>query len=867
MEAAELEARGLAQEEARHAAQRALGNTTLLKQEVREMWGWTRWGIFIQDLGYTLRTLSKSPGFAATAILTLALGIGASTAVFTVVDSVLLEPLPFHDSSQLVVAWERVQPISADPVGPNPRHMDIWRQRSTAFSALTFFRHSANGLAPGLGMSSGHPAVVGTVTCQPNLFDVLQVAPMLGRTFIPNDGVAGRDNVVVLTYSLWRNTFDGDPAIIGKTIRIADVPREVIGVLPANFRFPNSNALRAFGAAKPARGSAPEPAIFVPAVLDLSHYSWNGEYGNWVTLGRLKDGVSIGQAQAQLTSIEAQLVREIPELKGLTAPGAFIASLQPMQQAVVGESKFGLWLLMAAVIGLELIACLNLANAQLARALSRQREAAVRMALGAAKGRLVWNSLAENLLLAFLGGAAGIAMAAAGLEAFRRYSPIDLPRLSEVHLNLTVLGFSVLMAFLSSVISGLIPALRLLHTDPQRALQQNSNRSLGSRQTHRISSLLIGLQVFGCTALLLITGLFAKSLLYLLHQDKGFETSHIAVAEVRLPPKSFGADASRAAFDDAVLANVRRIPGVVSGGLISSMPLDGENWIDSVQRVDRPVPDAPLINLRWASPGYFETMGSRLVAGRFLEDRDRNLNSAILSEAEAKALWKGESALGGKVRTGAGAVFTVVGVVADSRNTSLKTPPVKMMWAHYNENPPYTNFFVARGVQPPEMLATAMRQAIWKHAPDIAIARVKTMDAQLNDSLAAERFQTMIFLSFGISALLLAMLGIYGVLSYSVATRAPEIGVRMALGASRASIYALTFREASGPVLAGLAAGLLASIWAGQLIRKLLYGVEAMDPSVMLLVVLLFLAAATTAALLPAHRAASVEPMETLRSE
>jgi predicted permease len=862
-EAEDRRERGSTPQQARYEAQRAFGNTTLLKEEVRIMWGWTRFDIFLQDIRYALRTLSKSPGFAITAVLTLAIGIGASTAVFTVIDSVILKPLSYHDSGQLVVAWERVAPLSPDPVGPNPRHVDLWRKRSQAFGGLTLLRHSANGLALG----TEHPRLAGTVTCLPNLFDILQVSPSLGRTFISEDGVPGHDHVVILTDALWRNLLGSDPAVIGKTVRIADVPRQVIGVLPAGFQFPNANALRAFAPARQAGAGVPQPAIFVPAVMDLDKFSWNGEYGNWVALGRLAPGVTIQQAETQLTSVEAQIAQEMPGSQRFSTPGALKAFVQPMQDAVVGEAHTALWLLMAAVIGLELIACLNLANAQLGRALSRHREAAVRMALGAAKWRLVWNALAENLVLSVAGGALGVLFAAAGVKAFRLYSPVDLPRLSEVHLNGAVLLFTFALALLSSVISGLIPAFRLLRTDPQLALQQNNSRSLGSRQSHRVSAWLIGLQVFGCTALLLVTGLFSKSLLYLLHQDKGFETGHVAVAEVRLPPKTYDADESRVAFDDAVLRNLRATSGVQTAGLISAMPLDGENWIDSAQRVDQPEQKAPLINLRWASPGYFETLKARLIAGRFLEERDRNLNSAILSEAEAKALWNNDNPLGRQIRIGSGTIFTVVGIVADSHNTSLKTAPVKMVWGHYKDRPPYTTFFVVRGAQSADSLISSMRQAIWQHAPDITIARVKTMDAQLNDSLATERFQTMVLAAFGISALLLAMLGIYGVLSYSVVTRRQEIGVRMALGASRNSIYRLTFREAGAPVIAGLASGLFASILAARVIRNLLYGVQIVDPQVMFAVTGLFLGSAILAALLPARRAASVNPIDTLRAD
>jgi predicted permease len=377
--------------------------------------------------------------------------------------------------------------------------------------------------------------------------------------------------------------------------------------------------------------------------------------------------------------------------------------------------------------------------------------------------------------------------------------------------------------------------------------------------------LLIGLQVAGCTALLLVTGLFSKSLLHLLGEDKGFDTGQVAVAEVRLTPQTYGKDQSRVDFDDAVLANLRAIPGVQSAAMVSAMPLDGESWIEAVQRTDKPSLETPLINLRWVSPGYFETTRQRLLAGRFFEERDRNSTSVVLSEGEAKALWESGDPIGGRVKI-EGRPFTVIGVVADSRNTSLKTPPPRMAYVHYKDRPPYPTYFLIRAPSAGAM-ASAMRQAIWKYDPEAAIARVKTLDAQLTDSLATERFETLVLLSFGAAALLLAMLGIYGVLSYSVVTRKQEIGVRMALGATRAKVYARTFSEAGAPVIAGLITGLAASLFASRAIEGLLYGTQSVDPAIILIVTALFLLAAAAAAFLPARRAASIEPVEALRSE
>jgi predicted permease len=848
---------GLPAYEAACAARRTFGNVTLVKEDVRHMWGWSRWEILMQDIRHAWRTLRKSPGFAATAILTLALGIGATTAVFTVIDSVILKPLSYPECGSLVVIWERVRFLGGQPVGPNPRHVDVWRERATGFRGLTVYRHMAMGIM----LEAGRPRQVGAIACLPNLFEVLEVKPMLGRTFLPGDGVKGRDNVVVLTYSLWQSLFQGDSRAIGKTVLLDAIPREVIGVLPPGFHFPNRNALLAMQSAQPVSG-APDPALFFPPALDVKQFEWNGNYGNWIAIGRLNPGVSVSEADTQLNAIQAQVAQNLSDRR----PGALLSSVQLMQEAVVGNSRMRLWLLLAAVVALMLIACLNLANAQLGRALGRRREAAMRTALGAPKWRLVWSALAENLLLTAIGGTAGVILASVGLDLLRRYSPVDLPRMSEVRLNVDVLLFAVAVTVAAALLSGMLPAMRLLSADPQAFLQQSDRRMAGSRQSHRLRTWLIGFQAFGCTALLLVTGLFLKSLLYLLHQEKGFETGQVTIAEAGLTPQLYGEDRSRIAFIDTALGTLRAIPGVHAAGLVSTMPLEGERWIEFAQRVDRPELEGPMINLRWVSPGYFEATRHKLAAGRFFEERDRNLNSVVLSEGEAKALWGAQDPIGGQVKI-RGRTCTVIGVVADSRNTSLKSQPARMAYLHYKDQPPYVLFFVARGSKPAEALAVDVRQAIAKDAPNAVIARVKTLDAQLNDSLATERFQTFALMAFGAAALLLAVLGIYGVLSYSVAGRRQEIGVRMALGATRSKICALTMAEAGVPVCVGMVTGLAASALAGRVIQSLLYGTRVVDLAVILIVTGLLLAAAAAAASLPAWRAASVDPTVALRFE
>ena len=858
LEAEEQHANGISEEEARFAARRAFGNIAYTKEEVRRMWGWNWVDVLGRDLRYAARSLRKTPGFAATAILTLALGIGASTAMFTVVDSVLLKPLAYRDSGALVAAWERPRQIGFDEVGPNPKHVVEWQKRATAFSGLTFLRYMTMGVT----LNTEHPRVEGVVACASNLFDVLEVEPMLGRTFLPEDAIQGH-NVAIVTYGLWQTLLQGDPGIVGRTIRLDDSPRQIVGVLPANFHFPNSNSLRATRSRQPVSGAL-EPAIFFPPDFDVKRWEWNGNYGNFITIGRLKPGMNAGRAETQLAAIHTQILQEMPANQADRRPGSMLISLQPLQEVVVGESKQGLNLLMAAVLGLMLIACLNLANARVGRGLARQRDGAVRAAMGAAKWRLIWSALAEDLLLAGMGGAGGIALAWIALDVLRRKSPVDLPRLQEIHLNGSVLFFAVGLMLAAIVLSGLAPAVRNAASDPHAPLQQGSGRALGSRHTSRIQAWLIGLQVFGCTALLLVTGLFAKSLLHLLQQDKGFETGRIAVAEVRLNFQGYMDDQRRANFDDGVLANLRAIPGARSAAMVSAMPLEGNSWIEFAQRLDKPHLETPLINFRWVSPGYFETTGQRLVAGRFLDEHD--LHGVVLSEGEARALWKDQSAIGGQVKI-EGRIFTVVGVVADSRNTSLKSPPPPMAYVHYRDKPPFPTYFLVRSAGSVDSVISSMRQAIWKYDPNVTIARVKTLDAQLNDSLSTERFQTSVLISFGTAALLLAMLGIYGVLNYSVISRKQEIGVRMALGASRRSVYMLTLGETGPPIFVGLAAGMLATIASSRAIQSLLYGVQGVDVSIVLMVSALFLVAAGVAAFLPARRAASIDPMDALRSE
>ena len=815
----------------------------------------------LQDLRYGLRQLRKSPTFTITAVLTLALGIGATTTLFSVVDAVLLKPLAYRDSGRLVVIWEKVHYLEKlfPLAGANARHEDIWRRQSTAFSDMTLLQQGYIGVSLN---NNDHPRLVGRIVAQPNLLDILGTQPAIGRNFLPEEAVEGREKVAIISYSLWQSLFKSDTSVTGKSILIAGTPYQVVGVLPEDFYFPKSNEL----SPSPLSLQSPDNEIITPLAIDpTKSFGWNSDYGNYVALGRLKPGVTIAQATENLNTIDDYIAHQIPpgQLNG-PLKGALAAYIQPMKEVLVGRTSARLWLLMAAVFSVLLISCINLANAQLARFVHRDREAAVRSALGASTAHLLQSALAEVLILSFTGGALGVALAYFAVHRFAGYAALAIPRTATVTINPTVLALSVLLTVGACGLFGVLPALRILHIRPQQALHSGS-RSSGSRRSNLLSRSLVGAQVFACTTLLLVAGLLAKSLIHLSTFDRGFSTDHVVAADVNLQGKSFSEDKDRATFDDGVLQKLRSLPGVQSVSLVSRMLLTGENWIDGVNPVDHPG-DNVLANFRWIGPDYFTAIQQHILEGRAIDEHDRTQTNAVISEATAKAVWPGQSALGRQFNR-RGHHYTIVGIAADAHNNSLRAEPANMVYLPYWDNPPYATYFLIRSQQEPTQLIESVRSTIWSYNPNVTIARVHTLDDQLSDSLAPEHLETGIFIAFGAAALLLALLGIYGTLSYSVEARTKEVGIRMALGATRESVYTLMLETIVAPVVLGLALGCIASQAIGRGLRALLYNTSPTDLSVMLPVVLLFAVAAVAATALPCRRAAKIEPMEALRTE
>lgn len=812
---------------------------------------------FFQDLRFSTRTLRKSPGFAVTAILTLALGIGAVTSIFSVVNSVLLKPFAFPDPGRLVMIREYLPVISSTGIPDNAKHFLLWQTNAKTLSGMAIFQNTASSLAAG----TDHPELVAGLKVEPNFFDVLGIPPILGRSFLPAEATEGHDQEVILSFSAWQRYFHGDPRAIGQTLRDGGEPKTVVGILPASFSFPSLSEMAA-GA-----NSSDRYEIFRPLVIDANEMSDNGDY-NFMVLGRMRTGVPLEQVRTELNTIQSGFNRE---KKLELAP---TVQVEPLLVEVTGQVSTALWLLLAAVGAVLLIGCVNLANLQLARAVSRERELAVRAALGAGRDRLVWSALADSLILAAVGGALGILLAFAGVRLFLSVAPKNLPRIASIGVSWPALLTAAGLSILTALFFGLLPALRSMHVDPQSALGTGTTRVSSGRESQRTRHLLVAAEVACTVALLIVTGLLVRSFSQILHQNRDFDSSRIAMARVFLYAPQYGETVdkkgtARAAFVDRTLEALGQIPGVQSAATTSEMLMAGDTWIDDITRPDHPLPDAqvPTANMRWISPGYAATLRISVVEGRDLRPDDRNHPKNILiSERAAHAIFPDTDPIGKTVGFGGETGFTVVGVLADARINDLKHT-ANMVYIPYWENPWWRVTFLVRSPESLSGLGPAIRRAIWSVDPQVAIPALKTLNQQVSDSVATERFQALLLSSFGCAALLLALVGIYGVLAYSVSLRQQEFGIRIALGCDKPTLMRLVAQQAALPVAGGIVAGLALSFAATRYVHSLLYETSAADPAAIAMSIGLLIVIALLAALIPARRAAQVDPMAVLRNE
>src|SRR5580658_1105475 len=806
------------------------------------------------DIRYAFRTLLRERGFASMAVLSLAVGIGANTAIFSVVNGVLLRPLPYRDPERLVAIREVIPKLTnlypSLPV--NFAHYYEWRKRWSAVESVALARSSSPHLT-----GVGEPEMLDGVRASASVFSVLGVSPQLGRAFLDEEDPDGHDQVAVISDSLWRRRFGADPSIVGRKIMLNGRPHVVVGVLPSGFQFPGQNDswIRA--------GLGEKAEVFQPLGYskdDLEEI--NGDY-NYAAIARLRPGMSAQKALAELNVIQADISKRIPDEKM-----DLRAAMTSLQDDIVGKSRRGLLVLLGAVGAVLLILCVNLANLSLARASGRAREYAIRTALGAGRPQLVRQTLTESLVLALAGGILGIALAAWGVQVLMRAAPLDLPRLSEVSLDGRVLGFALMVSLVTGVAFGILPALRSARAHPQEALKSGSYTTTEGRRGVRLRGVLVGVEAALSAVLLITAGLLMGSFARLMHVDKGFDIERVLAVHVAMPASKYAEEPQQVAFFDRLLEKVRPLPGVLSAGLVSALPLQGESWMDlaAAEGDQRPLFERPMVNVRFVSPDYFKTLRIPFRAGRPFDDSQRGRKVVIVSQGTARRLWPGRSPLGRRLLHNEH-LEEVVGVTADVRSTSLDKDPVMIVYVPYWQRPRLSASLLVRTAMDPRGIAAGMRETIHQVDADVPVPEMQTLQEVMSDSVAQRRFQTMLVMLFAASALALAGFGIYGVVSYSVARRRTEMGIRLALGAGTGGLQRMALWQGIRPVVAGLAVGIAGALAAGRILSSLLFQVSARDPLTIGVVALVLLAVSMVAALAPARRATRVDPMKALRFE
>jgi predicted permease len=812
------------------------------------------------DLRYALRQLRQSPGFTLTAVLTLALGIGATTAIFTLVYDVLLKPLPYGHAEQLIEMEEQVAEFrDLYPTLPlNANHFFFWQQHSQSFQSMAMMEEDSWPLG-----SAGRPIQLGVLKATSGIFSVLDAAPLLGRAFSAQEAQLGHERVVVLMHSFWRTQFQSDPAILGKTVDLNGFPYTVIGVMPPSFHLPHVQTLGGPGAARPQPVGALVPMAFSQDSLQQAM----GDF-DYFGLARLKPGVSVAQASGEINALQRSIMSRLSAEERATIS----ATLTPFQLQLVGNNRKPLLILLAAVAGLLLVGCVNITNLLLARAVGRRQQMAVASALGASRGEMLRMAMRETMVLATLGALLGVLLAAIMMPVMQRYLPSALDFRGSLHLDWAGAGCAVLLAGLATLLAGAAPAWMVARTPPQAVLYSDSRLASESAGVKRVRRLLVAVEVAVSVALVLMTGLLTTSVLRLLKVDRGFLAARVATAMVDLPSKTYSDTEHRAAFYKHVVERLSALPGVERAAAISELPLSRDSWLDmiNVPGDPRPIMQLPTEHFRWVTPGYFETIRLPLVAGRLLNASDEGKHYAVISELTAKTLWPGKNPIGQPFHR-AGLLkedpFTVIGVVGNARTVSLSNPDPMMVYMPYWYRSNSTAGLLVRTTQSPAMMADAMRKAIWSVDPEVPVPAVRMLGGVVEDSVANRRFEMQLLLLFAVSALLLASLGVYGVVTYSVVQREREIGLRLALGAQRKNIYRMVLHDGLAPVLLGAVAGLAVAFSSARVVSSLLFQVSPYDSAIATSAVFLLLGTGTAACLLPARRAASVDPMQMLRRE